>query len=139
MVCLDIAGLHIAYTGPGDNCWASRPGAADSDLLQVVSGSLRHSHTMHINNHQHTIDFQELPDFQVCHVCWPQCLLYSTSKSSSPVGKHLRNDEATETQQCKCKVCPESIHPGEVGSIVCCLVIIVHIRVNVGHSSFQCG
>ena len=33
---------------------------------------------------------------------------------SSPVGKHLRNDEATEAQQCKCKVCPESIHPGEV-------------------------
>lgn len=32
----------------------------------------------------------------------------------SPVGKHLRNHEATEAQQCKCKVCPESIHPGEV-------------------------
>ena len=38
----------------------------------------------------------------------------------SPVGKHLRNDEATEAQQCKCKVCPESIHPGEVRNFLPC-------------------
>lgn len=56
----------------------------------------------------------------------------------SPVGKHLRNHEATEAQQCKCKVCPESIHPGEVRNFLlpCDLCIF---RVNIGHSFFQCG